>query len=76
MPFLKWLWEKWLPIAQAVGNFQAQLIMTLFYFVIILPLGVSYRFFADPFRLRKKIKSNFESWEHPKQSLEESKKQY
>ena len=83
MDFLKWfrssltrLWKKWLPIAQAIGNFQAQVILTIFYFVIVAPLGVGLRLFADPLRVRKKAKSNFQRWEHPKETLETARRQY
>ena len=78
MTFLKLLWKKWQPIAQAIGNFQAQVILTLFYLVIMFPLGVIFRLFADPLRIRSvdSIKSNFVKWEHPKEDLKRARKQY
>jgi len=77
MNFLKWLWRKWLPVAQAIGNFQAQVILTFFYVVVIAPLGIVYRLFADPLNLRNRnTRSNFGKWQHPKQNLEETRKQY
>lgn len=69
---MKKLWRKWLPIAQAIGNFQAQVILTVFYLVIMSPLGIGFRVLK-----RKRIAtSNFQKWEHPKESLEEARKQY
>lgn len=66
-----------MPIAQAIGNFQAQVILTFFYFVIMAPLGIVYRLIADPLNLRKKVSgSNFGKWEHPKETLESARKQY
>lgn len=80
MKFVKFLWRKWLPIAQAVGNFNAQVILTIFYLIIILPLGLVFRLFADPLNIRarelSRKRSNFNKWEHPKQNLEEARKQY
>lgn len=76
MNFLKWLFRKWMPIAHAIGNFQAQVILSVFYIVVLLPVGLVYRIFADPFRLRKKLKSNFNKWEYPKDTLETAHKQY
>lgn len=84
MNFLKAIWAKWLPIARVIGNFQAQVILTLFYLVVLFPVGVVYRLFADPLRLRSgqalrlrtRVRSNFQKWEHEKQSLEEARKQY
>lgn len=76
MKIVKFLWKKWLPIAQSIGNFQAQVILTIFYFVILSPLGILYRIFADPFRLRNKLVTNFEKWVHDKETLEQARKQY
>ncbi|MBI2012769.1 hypothetical protein HYS90_02455 [Candidatus Curtissbacteria bacterium] len=76
MKFIKSLWRRWLVIAQAVGNFQAQVILTAFYLAILLPVGILLRIFADPLRFRNVTRSNFQKWQHPRQSLEESRKQY
>lgn len=77
MPILLWLWRKWLPVAQSIGNFQAQVILSIFYIVLIAPLGILYRLFADPLNLKIKNKrSNFEKWEHPKGTLDTARKQY
>ncbi len=76
MDFLKHVWKKWLAIAKPIGNFQSQVILSVFYIILFLPLGVGYRLFADPFLLRKKIKSNFGVWEHSKETIETAKRQY
>ncbi|OGD82874.1 hypothetical protein A2165_01570 [Candidatus Curtissbacteria bacterium RBG_13_40_7] len=80
MKLIKILWRKWLPLAQIIGNFNAQVILTVFYLIIIMPLGVIYRIFADPLRMRlsqaKKRQTNFVKWEHKKETLEEARKQY
>ena len=80
MIYLKWLWSKWLPIAQAVGNFNAQVILTIFYLIIISPLGLIYRLFADPLAVKlsriTRQTTNFKRWDHLKQDLEEARKQY
>lgn len=72
------LWKKWLRVAQVIGNFQAQLILTAFYFLVFAPLGIIYRLFADPLRLRlgQDKRSNFQNWEHPKEDLEQARRQY
>lgn len=75
---LKFLWLKWLPVAQAIGNFQAQVILTFFYVVVVAPLGIFYRLFTDPLNLHghKNARTNFQKWEHPKETLENARKQY
>ncbi|MBI2326937.1 hypothetical protein HYU92_01315 [Candidatus Curtissbacteria bacterium] len=76
MVFLKQLWRKWLVIAHAIGNFQAQVILSIFYFILFLPLGLVLRFFVDPLRMKKIRRTNFQKWEHPKETLEGARKQY
>lgn len=76
MKFIKVLWRKWLVIGHVIGNFQAQVILSLFYFVIIFPLGVIFGFIADPLRMKKVSGTNFQKWEHPKETLEQARKQY
>jgi len=43
-----------MPIAEAIGNFMNRLILSLFYFVIVLPFGLGVRLFSDPLRIKKK----------------------
>lgn len=77
MHFLKRLWKRWLVIAHIIGNFQAQVILTVFYFVIVAPLGLLIRFFGDSLDIKpKRMKSNFGKWDHPKESLESARKQF
>ncbi len=59
---LRRLWQTWKRLAHAIGNFQARVLLTLFYGVLILPLGVVVRLFADPLRIRRSP----EQWlDHP-----------
>ena len=77
MSFLRFLWKKWLKIAHVIGNFQAQVILTVFYFVIVSPLGIANRFFADPLKMKPaKIKSNFGKWDHPDDDLQSAHRQF
>ena len=76
MSFLKWLWEKWLAIAQPIGNFQSQVLLSVFYIIFVFPMGVGYKLFSDPFKLKGKLKSNFDKWEHPVETLESAHRQY
>jgi hypothetical protein len=49
----KRVWERWKKIAHAIGNFQARLLLTILYMVLVLPFGLAVRLFADPLRIRK-----------------------
>jgi hypothetical protein len=50
------MWERakqtWKRVAHAVGNFQARILLTVFYGIIVLPFGILARLFADPLRIK------------------------
>ena len=75
---LKNVWKKWLAFSKAVGNFNLQVLMTIFYIVILMPLGIFFRFFSDPLniKIKRSKKSNFSDWSHPNENLEEARRQY
>ncbi|HSX19017.1 MAG TPA: hypothetical protein VLE91_02665 [Candidatus Saccharimonadales bacterium] len=76
MSFLKWLWKRWMAIAKPIGNFQSQVIISAFYLVFLSIVGIPFRIFSDPFKMRGRMKSNFDKWEHPKETLESARRQY
>lgn len=47
------LWQSWLHLARHIGNFQARALITLVYFVLIMPFGILARRFSDPLRLKR-----------------------
>jgi len=74
MRLLKLFWKKWLPVSQKIGNFQARVILSAFYFILFLPLALIFKILSDP--LQKKPTSTWKDWEHKVDSLEEARKQY
>lgn len=40
MKTLKNYWEKWKNLAERIGNFQASVIFSLLYFILITPIGM------------------------------------
>jgi hypothetical protein len=50
----KSLWEGWKKIAHKIGNFQARVLLTVFYAVLVLPFGLATRVFSDPLRIKKR----------------------
>ena len=50
----KRIWEGWKVVARKIGNFQARVLLTVLYGVIVLPFGVIVRCFADPLRIKKR----------------------
>ena len=50
---IKSFWEKWQRVARRIGDFQARIILTVLYFVIIGPFALIVRWGADPLSLKK-----------------------
>ena len=64
---LKELWEGWKKIAHVIGNFQARILLTLIYAILILPFGLAVRIFSDSLRIKRRP----EGWlDHPPVSNE------
>jgi hypothetical protein len=49
---LKRIWEAWKVVAKKIGEFNARVILTLFYFVFLAPLALVIRK-SDPLGIRK-----------------------
>jgi hypothetical protein len=47
------LWEGWKRVAKRIGDFQARVILTVLYFVIIAPFALIVRWGADPLALKR-----------------------
>ncbi len=56
------LWEGWKKIGHAIGNFQARVLLTVIYAVLIMPFGLLVRFFADSLHTKKRPEQWFD---HP-----------
>ncbi len=48
---LKRIWQAWKELAHRIGNFQARVILTVFY-ALLAPFGLGTRAFSDPLRLK------------------------
>jgi len=52
--FFRRLWEGWKKIAQIIGDFNARVILTIFYFILLCPFAIMLKLFADPLEIKKK----------------------
>ena len=70
-------WKWWKRIARIIGDFNARVILTLFYFVFLAPFALAIRFFTDPLAIKNKSTS---SWGIKSQSeeplIEQARKQF
>jgi saxitoxin biosynthesis operon SxtJ-like protein len=48
----KALWTRWKAIAHVIGWVQSQVLLSVFYFVVLGPLALAMRLLGDPLRLR------------------------
>lgn len=80
MSLTKKIWKKWLVVAKIIGNFQSQVIFSIFYIFVLGVFGIAFRFFSDPLRIKRKSKShkksNFSSWDHPFEDIKQARKQF
>jgi hypothetical protein len=49
---LIWLWQSWKRLAHKIGNFQARILLTVIYAIVLFPIGILVRIFADPLSIR------------------------
>lgn len=65
---------RWKKIGHAIGNFQARILLTVIYSVLILPFGLAVRAFADSMHMKKRPEKWFD---HPPipNTLEEARRQ-
>lgn len=47
-------WQAWKRIARGVGTFQARLLLTVLYVVLVFPFGILTRLFLDPLRTQRR----------------------
>jgi hypothetical protein len=46
------LWDRWKRLGRKLGDFQARLLLSFFYFVVIAPFSLLLRFGSDPLSLK------------------------
>ena len=47
------LWEGWKRVGRKIGDFQARLLLSVFYFLILAPFALGLRLMADPLGLKR-----------------------
>ena len=76
---LKKIWAGWKKVALKIARFQTGLLLTLFYFFLLVPLGLIFKLFGwDPLESRRKSlykATNWKSVTRGEPSLEEMRRQ-
>lgn len=74
--FLDSLRDRWKRIAHAIGVFQTRLVLTIFYYTLLLPFALLVRLFLDPLALRPGgRKTNWQPRKTPSYALDDLRKQ-
>jgi len=51
---LRKVWETWKRIAHKIGNFQARVLLTILYAILVFPFGIAVRVFSDPLHIKRR----------------------
>ena len=76
MDLIKKFWEKWKAFDHKVGNFQARLILTLFYFIVICPFAKVVKFLSKPLRLKVLHSSNWLAYQGSEDIMTRARRQF
>ncbi len=68
-------WDRFKIVAGIVGDVQGRVIVTLFYFTILVPFGIGSRWFGDALRLRSSDQPQWLERPPVQNGLEEARRQ-
>jgi hypothetical protein len=54
---MKKFWAGWKRFGQALGDFLARVVLTLFYFTVFVPFGLMVSLFSDPLEIKPPVKA-------------------
>ena len=74
--FLRSAWERWKKIARAIGVVQTRILMVVFYFLFVLPLGLIMRLRGDPLHLKPPTGTNWTPHREQSANLETARQQF
>jgi hypothetical protein len=71
------LWEGWKKVARKIGDFQARVLMTIFYFVLLAPFALIVRRTSDPLAIKAGTERGWGVRQSaPEYTLEMARKQF
>jgi hypothetical protein len=69
-------WKWWKRVARRIGDFNARVILTLFYFIFLAPFALAVRLFTDPLAIKNKSAPSWGSKPEAEETLmEQARKQ-
>jgi hypothetical protein len=76
MSFLKNIWAGWKRFGHLMGDLLARVVLTVFYFTILLPFGLITTLFSDPLNKRRSVHATWLKRETGDRSLTEARRQF
>jgi hypothetical protein len=74
--FMRAAWAHWKKIAHAVGVVQTRVLMVIFYFIAVLPIGLVMRLAGDPLHLKRPARGNWTPHRHQEPSVDRARQQF
>ena len=67
------LWKRWKKFGRKIADFQGRVLLTISYFLIVIPIGLAFKLFKRP---KSSETSNWSAWKSHTDTLEEAKDQF
>ena len=70
-------WSRWRELSQKAADTQARVLLTIFYFTLMLPFGVVFGLFKDPLRIKSRPSGSYWLERKPaSETLADAKRQF
>lgn len=78
MKVVRALWQAWMRLGQFLGDILARVVLTAFYFTILLPFGIAVTWFSDPLEVHRSAPPSWRARppEAPYATLEDARRQF
>jgi hypothetical protein len=69
-------WKSTKAVLKKIGFFQGRILLSLFYYIFIVPPGLLVRMFSDPLGVKARPESFWKEWEFTSRTKEEMERQF
>jgi hypothetical protein len=76
MGFLRKIWRGWMRFGHFMGDIVGRVVMTLFYFTLLLPFGLIITLFGDPLDMKHDKAPAWQARTTGDRNLEEARRQF
>lgn len=69
-------WQRWLDISQKAANILGRIVITIFYFTLMLPFSIGVTLFGDPLMLKQSPSRYWDTREDTNNDLAAARQQF